>query len=253
MRLTVLGSNAGSPSPGNPASGYLVVSSEDAAVWVDAGPGTFMKLGALMDPADLSAVVLSHTHVDHCADVLALFAYLAYGLRESTDPIIVFAPQGTRDHVSAFVRADADHALHRVLEFVEVDPGDEVQVSDLAMTFGEAVHPVPALGVRFEDASTSLTYSGETGPGGDLIELATGSDVLLCEASIQGLRDDDTYAYHLTAFEAAEIASTAAVGELILTHIPFSLDTQLSIDQASSAFVGPPISYAAPDTTFSWE
>ncbi len=252
MRLNVLGSNAGAPSPANPASGYLVTT-DVASIWMEAGPGTFMKLAALMDPADLSAVVVSHTHVDHCADILALFTYLAYGLRGSADPVTVIAPPGTKDHVGEFVRAEEGHVFHDVLSFIEVDAGDELEVLDVTLTFGEAVHPVPALGVRLSDAGATVTYSGDTGPGGDLIELSTGSDALLCEASLQGVRDASTYEYHLTAFEAAEIAAVASVGELILTHIPFTLDPQLSIDQASSAFVGPPISYAAPDTTFMWE
>ena len=251
MNLTVLGSNAGAPSPGNPASGYLVTS-EVAALWLEAGPGTFMKLGALMDPAEISAVVVSHTHVDHCADLLALFTYLAYGLRGSRRAIPVYAPEGTHAHLAGFVHADEGHVFHDVLDFHEVGGGDTVEVGDLALSFGEAMHPVPTVGVRIEDGSSAIAYSGDTGPGGDLIELATGSDVLLCEASLQGLRDGDTYPHHLTAFEAGEIASVAGVGELILTHIPFTLDPQLSIDQASSAFVGP-ITYAAPNTDFTWE
>jgi ribonuclease BN (tRNA processing enzyme) len=71
----------------------------------------------------------------------------------------------------------------------------------------------------------------------------------LCEAAIQGIRDADTYPYHLTAFEAGEIAAATGAHELVLTHISSRLDPQLSIDQAAGAFVGP-ISYAAPATTF---
>ena len=44
MRLTVLGSSGTWPTPGRPASGYLI-SHEGTRVWVDAGPGTFMALG----------------------------------------------------------------------------------------------------------------------------------------------------------------------------------------------------------------
>lgn len=250
MNLTVLGSNAGCPSPANPGSGYLVQSA-DTSVWMDCGPGTFLELGKRADPAGLDAVVVSHRHVDHCADLLGLYAYLAHG-RHATVSLPVYAPPGMRDLVAGFVGAGDDHVLHQVLRFHEVEPGDAVEVGGLSLRFGEAVHPVPALVSRIDDGSSRLVYSGDTGPGGDLIELATGSDLLLCEATIQGTRDASTYAYHLTAREAGEVAAIAGAAVLAVTHVPFTQDPQRTIDQASSAFVGP-IEYAAPGTTFTTE
>lgn len=247
MRLHVLGSNAGSPSRSNPASGYLL-SHADTHIWVDAGPGTFMRLAGIMDPGTLGGVVLSHTHVDHCADVMALYTYMAYG-PSGPMPIPVHAPTGTRDHLAAFARADEGHVFHEALEIVEHEPGATADVGGFVIRFGEAVHPVPALVARFDADGSSLVYSGDTGPGGDLIELATGAATLLCEAALQGVRDHETYPYHLTAFEAGEIAAAAGVSELIVTHVPAGLDPRASIDQASGAFVGP-IDYAAPGRVF---
>lgn len=250
MNLTVLGSNAGCPAPGNPGSGYLVETG-DTSVWMDCGPGTFAELGRRIDPATLDAVVVSHRHIDHSADLLGMFAYLAYGLGGATS-LAVHAPPGFRELMAGYLNADANHLLHRVLRFQEVEPGDAVEAGSLELRFGEAVHPVPALVTRIDDGRSSVTYSGDTGPGGDLIELATGADLLLCEASIQGSRDPSTYEYHLTAREAGEIAAVAGASVLAVTHVPFTHDPQLTIDQASSAFVGP-IEYASPGTTFTTE
>jgi len=247
MRVTVLGSNAGSPSRANPASGYMV-EAHHRTIWMDAGTGTFMRLAAMMDPADLDVVVISHTHVDHCADLLGLFAYLAYGRRDS-ESILVLAPTGTRDHLASFARADEGHVFHDVLEILEIAPGGSVDVDPLSIAFGAAVHPVPALVTRISDGDSVLVYSGDTGPGGDLIGLATGASTLLCEATMQGTRDTETYPYHLTAFEAGEIAAMAGAHHLVLTHIPFDLDPQMSIDEAGAAYRGP-IEYAHHGTTF---
>lgn len=247
MRLTVLGSSAGGPSRVNPGSGYLI-ESDGTTMWVDAGPGTFMPLAALTEPGLLDGVVISHTHVDHCSDLLALYAYMAYG-PSGPGPIAVWAPEGTRDHMATFVRAGDDHVFHEVLDFHEVAPGDEAVVGGLQLRFGRAVHPVPAVVTRVAAHGSALVYSGDTGPGGDLIELATGVGTLMCEAGLQGLRDEDTYPYHLTAREAGEIAAIAGVYDLVVTHVPARLDPQLSIDQAASAFAGS-ISYASPGATF---
>jgi ribonuclease BN (tRNA processing enzyme) len=247
MKLTVLGSNASSPSRTNPASGYLV-EFDGTSVLMDAGPGTFMRLAELMDPGMLDAVVISHTHVDHCADVLALFAYMAYGPSGPT-PIPVYAPVGARDHLAAFARADASPIFHQVLDFREMRPGDADQIGTAQVRWGEAIHPVPALLTRFDLDDGSLMYTGDTGPGGDLLQLANEVTMLLCEASLQGVRDVTSYEHHLTAAEAGEIASWAGAGELVLTHIPARFDPQASIDQAEGTFAGP-VRYAAPGTTF---
>ncbi len=247
MKLTVLGSSASSPTRTNTASGYLV-EFEGKRILMDAGPGVFMKLAAIMDPGSLDAVVLSHTHVDHCTDVLALFSYMAYG-PSGPIPIPVYAPEGARDHLAAFARAGKDHVFHQVLDFREQQPGDEVWIGPAHLRFGQAIHPVPALVTRFDVGSGALTYSGDTGPGGDLATLANDTSLLLSEASLQGVRDHKTFPHHLTAVDAGELAAWAGVRELVLTHIPAAMDPEVSIEQASSVFDGP-VRYAAPGSTF---
>jgi ribonuclease BN (tRNA processing enzyme) len=247
VRLTVLGSNASSPSRENAASGYLV-EFDAKRVLMDAGPGVFTKLAEIMDPGQLDAVVISHTHIDHCADVLALFAYMAYG-PSGPIPIPVYAPVGTRDHIAAFARAGEDHVFHQVLDFREQEPGDEVWIGDAHITFGRAIHPVPALVTRYDVGDGSLVYSGDTGPGGDLANMANGASLLLAEASLQGVRNHKTFAHHLTAADAGELATWAGVERLVLTHIPANIDPAVSVEQAMGEFAGP-VAYAAPGSTF---
>ena len=215
---------------------------------MDAGPGVFGRLAEIMDPGSLDAVVISHTHVDHCADVLALFTYMAYG-PSGPIPIPVYAPHGTRDHLAAFARAGDDHVFHQVLDFTELAPGDEAWIGDAHLTFGQAIHPVPALVTRFDVADGSLVYSGDTGPGGDLAAMAKDATLLLAEASLQGARGPKTFTHHLTAVDAGELAAWSGVERLVLTHIPASLDPNLSVEQAAGAFTGP-VSYAAPGSIF---
>jgi len=247
VNVTVLGSNAAAPARTNPASGYLVSEGPDR-ILLDAGPGTFMRLAERIDPTELSGVVVSHIHVDHCADVFALYAYLAFEVATDT-PVTVVAPAGTRDRMARFVGAGSEHVFHRVLAFEELAPGESTLLDGFRVSVGEAVHPVPAFVTRIEVGGEVLAYSGDTGPGGDLIEYATGASTLLCEAAIQGLRTVDTYPHHMTALEAGEVAAAAAVDALVLTHLASRLDPQISIDQASGAYVGP-ISYAGPGRTF---
>ncbi len=247
MKLTVLGSHASSPSRTKAASGYLV-EYDGSSVWLDAGPGTFMRLAEIMDPGLIDAVVLSHTHVDHCADLLGLYSYMAYGPSGPT-PIPVYAPPGTKDQLAAFVRAGENHVFHQVLEFHEVKPGTATMIGLAEVSFGEAVHPVPAVCVRFDVGSGSLAYSGDTGPGGDLIALASEASLLLCESTLQGARGPKTLEHHLTAADAGDIASRAGVGRLVLTHLSDALDSERSIAEASGSFAGD-VAFAVPGAVF---
>jgi ribonuclease BN (tRNA processing enzyme) len=236
MNLTILGSTAGAPSRSNPASGYLV-EQEGVSIWMDAGTGTFMELAARVDPGSLDAVIISHTHVDHCSDLFGLYGYLAFGPSGDV-PVSVFVPGGAAEHLAAFARASDEHIFNMVLDIVEVSAGDSVSVGGVEIAFGKAIHPVPALVTRIEADGLSLVYSGDTGPGGDLIEMSSSADTLLCEASIGGIRDGQTYPYHLTAIEAGEIAAWSGTGRLILTHIGALVDPQQSLEEASGAFAG---------------
>lgn len=235
--LTVLGSSGGTPTRVNPASGYLVESG-DTTIWLDAGTGTFMELAERMDPGILSAVVISHIHVDHCADLFGLYGYLAYG-PSGIVPKPVYVPAGAADHLAAFARAGEEHAFHTVLDLVEVGGGDMAVVGDTVLRFGDAVHSVTGLVTRVETPEGTLAYSGDTGPGSDLVALARGADLLLCEASIPGSRDERTYPYHLTAGEAGEVATAAGAGRLVVTHFVTGVDADTAVGEARVAFEGP--------------
>jgi ribonuclease BN (tRNA processing enzyme) len=247
MKMTVLGSSASTPTRTNPASGFLVAH-QDTTLWMDAGTGTFMELARLTDPGRLDAVVISHMHVDHCSDLFGLYGYLAYGPSEG-GPIPVYLPRGGAKMFVDFAGAGDGHVFHDVLEFTEVGPHDKAQVGPLSLSFGTSVHSVPANVTRIESPDRTLVYTGDAGPGGDLFEMASGADVFLSEAKLSGIRDKDTYAYHLTAREAGEIASWAGAGHLVLTHLPHTIDPEQAIDEASAHFSGP-VSYATPGTVF---
>jgi ribonuclease BN (tRNA processing enzyme) len=247
IRLTVLGSSGGCPGPGNPASGYLIRHS-DTTIWCDAGSGTFMSLMDHVDPDDVDAIVISHVHTDHCADLVAFYGYMAYG-PSGTIPVPVYVPPNTVEPIASFVRAEGEHVFFMTMEFNEVGAGDEVTIGSISVRFAETNHPVPTVASRYEIDGRSLAYSGDTGPGGGYPALLRGCTTALCEATIQGPRDDQTYPYHLTAGEAGAVAARAGVERLILTHLSPTLTPQASIDEAATTFGSVP-DLATPGTTF---
>ena len=70
MRVDVMGSSGTYPVRGRPTAGFLITQGS-TRVWCDAGPGTFTAMPVDSDLVD--AVVVSHQHPDHCAELLIAF------------------------------------------------------------------------------------------------------------------------------------------------------------------------------------
>ena len=241
MRLTVLGSSGTYPVPGRPASGYLI-STDSTSLIIDLGPGVFLALRERIETPD--AIVLSHVHPDHCADLFPLFNEFRFG-PSGVRRLPVVAPSGLLDRFAHFLDAGEDHDLYRVFSFDEAAAGEERTIGDLTLRVGSANHTVPTLVVRVEAEGRSLVYSGDTGPGGDLEGMAQGADLLLCEASLQGPPTEDRFPYHLYAAEAGSLAARAGVGRLLVTHVPPTLDPSISVAEAAAEFDGP-VDHAVP-------
>jgi ribonuclease BN (tRNA processing enzyme) len=233
MQLRVLGANGTYPTAGHPSSGYLVTHG-DATLWVDTGSGTLATLQELMDPVNLTAVIVSHAHVDHSADIFPLYHYLRFGPKPRTG-LPLFVPENTAEPLAAFADPDGSH-FGDVFEVVVPPDGSQQTVGPFRIRFGRAHHPVPTLLIRIEAEGRSLAYTADTGTDCDLAGLASNANTLLAEATFQG--SDKPAPHHLTAQEAGEIAHRAGVERLILTHLLPTLDRKQSIEEAAARFGG---------------
>lgn len=243
LTLHVLGSTGSWPVPNAPSSGY-VVSDGDTRVIMDLGFGTMPRLE---DPTNIDAVVISHRHPDHCADVLALYHLWAYGeTRKLGVPLV--APRSTIESLAAFVDARSGNRFWEVFIPDPVAPGEERNVGSMRLGFSRVDHSVAAVAVRIESGGRSLFYTGDTGPAGEWWKAVRRSDAVLSEASWQGTGDGGDYTQHLTAAQAGEIATEIGATRLILTHLKPGLDPVRSVLEAQRTFPGP-VSHADPGLT----
>ena len=250
MKLTVLGCSGSMPGPDSPASGYLV-EADGFRLVVDLGHGAFGALQRHVRPVDVDAVIITHLHADHCIDLTAYIVALRYGSHgykwtEPTRRIPVIGPSGTHDRLAAAYDPLARKlGLNELFKFSTPVAGE---LGPFTVDFATMNHPLPTSGVRIGHAGSSLVYSADTGESPELVQLADGADVLLCEASV-GPDEPLVPDLHLTGRMAGEHATKAGVGKLIVTHVPPWLSRDAQGAEAAKAFDGP-IEVARPEGVY---
>jgi ribonuclease BN (tRNA processing enzyme) len=239
LKLTVLGCSGSLPGPDSPAAGYLV-EAEGFRLLVDLGQGAFGALQRYAQPTDVDAIVISHLHADHCIDLTAYVVALRYGGAgyraagpESRIPLI--GPSGTRDRIGAAYDPLARKlGLQELFGFSTPSDGD---LGPFGISFATTNHPVRTSAVRITHGGKSLVYSADTGECPDLVTLAQGSDLFLCEATF-GPGEEYTPDLHLTARQAGEHATKAGVDRLVVTHVPPWVSREVQREEAAAAFDG---------------
>ena len=207
MKLHLLGVDGPFPCSGGATSGYLLESG-DTLIQLDLGSGVLARLTARTAPESLTAVVLSHWHFDHCADLPVLM----YRLQAMGAVMPVYAPA---DEHSAMRKVVAEAACFRL---TDVAPGDSFSLGGLSVRVGEARHPVPAVGYRVEAEGRVFGYTGDTNTLPGLADFYRGCDLLLAD----GLFPAENWTEekpHLSAELAGSLTADAGAERLVITHL----------------------------------
>ncbi len=235
MELSVLGCAGTFPSADSPCSSYLV-RHEGYTLMIDAGNGSLGALQKVVDLLDVDAVVLSHLHADHCVD-LAAYSYARRFHPSKPDRLPVYGPKGTQDRLCQIFDTRPRDGLEEVYDFHTVTPGN-LELGPFTLDLAQTNHPIECNAIRVSAGGRSLTYSADSAVSDDLVALAHGSDLFLCEATwLNGTPYPENV--HMRASEAGEHATRADVGRLLLIHTISYQDDQQALDEAAQTFAGP--------------
>jgi len=224
-------------------SGYLIESGTTRLV-LDFGPGVLPELRRHTDFRLLSAIVISHMHLDHMLDLLALRHALAYNPRPAPAPIPLWLPPAGAAHLAQatapFDTCDEPGRFGRTIEVNEYDPEIGLGIGDLRITFAPTIHYFPGYAMRITaPTGQSLGYTGDTGPTADLVDFVTGVNILVAESTlIDGGSLPVQARGSLTAAEAGELARNAGASVLVLTHMWEELGFANYRAWAAAAFPG---------------
>jgi ribonuclease BN (tRNA processing enzyme) len=232
VRLTVIGGSGGYPGGGRPCSGYLVTA-EGFSLLVDPGYGVATALSIEGSPA-FDAVVVTHGHPDHCADLNPLLRARVLGSTPRA-ALPVYAP---RDALDAVLALDRPSALAGSCEVHDLDPGAEVSIGPFRIRTGLLPHPRLNLGLRVQAGGLVLAYTGDCGPSDALIDLANGAQLLLAEASYADAVPDPYVGSLSSATDVGREATRAQVDRLVLTHLRPETDEAAALAAAALGFEG---------------
>ncbi len=231
MKLTIIGCWGGYPKQNAASSGYLL-EHEDFKLLIDCGSGVLSKLQNIIQPEKLDAVLLSHYHPDHIADIGVLqHARLIQGLLGKKFSSLPLFGHGFNQHEFAKL------TYKNITEGVAYNPAVKLFVGPFQVSFLKTNHPVPCYAMRFEVDGKVIVYTADSSFKEDFIEFSRNADVLLCECNFYGHQDGKS-AGHMNSVDAGQFAQKAAVKQLILTHLPHYGNLAELLTEASNEFTG---------------
>jgi ribonuclease BN (tRNA processing enzyme) len=229
---------------------------------VDCGYGTLRSLVACgVGYAQISTIFFTHLHDDHTSDLAALLSHQWTGQRAK--PTDVYGPYGTAAMVEgalAFFKANVEirtvdegrttrpEALFHGHDLAATDKpapafsDDRVTVTSVENTHfpgrSKARMPYRSLAYRFDSKTRSIVFAGDTAYSKNLVNLAQGADVFICEVMDEAVHDemaarakaaadagnpDNIYRHvadtHSTPADVGRMASEAQVKLVVLNHL----------------------------------
>jgi ribonuclease BN (tRNA processing enzyme) len=200
-------------------------------VWIDAGGGTLAELLRHCSLGQLDAIWISHLHPDHCSDlILAAHMVALMGGRRPT----VYGPPGWAARLDGG-RGDTT-SMAEVFAVRELRDGERVRLPGLELEAIAVRHEGATFGLRASAGGSTIAYSADSGPCDALQRLAAKADLLICAA---GTMRPEGSEIHLNPEQAGELASTASVRRLVLTHLRPPIDETAAVSRAATRFPGP--------------
>jgi ribonuclease BN (tRNA processing enzyme) len=242
VSVQVLGSGGPELDDGRTSSAYLIWVNNKARVLVDAGSGSSVQFGAAGASFEtLDAILLSHLHTDHSADLTSFVKGGYFTNREKN--LWVLGPDGnhtmpsTNAYVSSLI---GGQGAFKYLSSYTIEGQDDYTISaksvasaTLEKPFEYAVNsdisvqamsvnhgPIPTLAWKVKANGCEAVFSGDTNDKeGNLSRFAKNADLLVLHNAIDDNAGRVAKNLHMTPTQIVDIATQSKAKRIVLSHI----------------------------------
>jgi len=249
LKIILLGTGGPRPDP-NRQGPSIIIKLDNNCLLIDAGRGVTTQIArAGIKVTDLDSIFITHHHFDHiCGLADLLFAAWISGRKEE---IQIYGPKDTSEIVqlyfnriyhkditfrlkeSSLGKSNVDD-IRNIINVNEISPGliynqDDCKVYAYYVEHGHGlgmtIEEWPCYGYRFELDGKIVAISGDAIFCSNLIQLSKDADILIQCAYLADVEIKnhflDLISKHVLASSlmAGEIAASARVKKLVLTHI----------------------------------
>ncbi|XP_016969832.2 ribonuclease Z, mitochondrial [Drosophila rhopaloa] len=236
-KIIFLGTGSCIPNKTRNVSSILIKTAIDAYVLLDCGEGTYGQIVRLYGSdqgkhvlRQLKAIYVSHLHADHHIGLIGLLRDRRQ-LEPKAEPLILLAPRQIEPWLEFYNREieTIDDAYTLVangelmagpLTGEKVEPLGITAISTCLVrhcpnSFGISL----TLAAKHKNENVKITYSGDTMPCQDLIDLGRDSTVLIHEATMEDeLEEEARLKTHSTVSQAIQQGRNMDARHTILTH-----------------------------------
>ncbi len=241
VKLQVLGSGGPEIDDGRVSSSHLLWVNGKARILVDAGSGSAHQFGQSQAKfSDLDAILLTHLHVDHSADLPAFIKASFFTDRKQDLYILgpkgnqlmpdttafveqLFGSEGAFAYLSNYLLPESNspykiQAINASLDHRTIQshkPDDDITVHSIGVNHG----PISAVAWRIDVGDCSVTFSGDMSNQFDALKLlAKDTDLLVANNAIEEGATGVARKLHMPPSVIGQIATAAQAKKLLLAH-----------------------------------
>jgi ribonuclease BN (tRNA processing enzyme) len=231
MKVIILGSGTALPKRNRVGSGFLI-EANGRNILFDCGRGVVQRIVETdIDIFDIDRVFISHPHADHMADLVPLVqaVHVKNQYVKKKGSLYLHGYPGFKKDFEAI-----DNILHPEetnFDLIVSEQGNKTLKFDGIKIETHLVPHVPkffsSLGFRLRAEEKTVMYSGDSGFGKVLLELANEVDLAIIETSmgVKRSREKGEVPNHLSASEVGRIGREAKVEKLVVSH-NYEFDTE---------------------------
>ncbi len=241
VQLQILGSGGPEFGDQRASSSYLIWVNGKAKILVDAGAGSgfnFEKTKAKIE--DLEAILFTHLHVDHSADLPAFIKASFFSKRDRDLPILgpegnslmpatsefvqnLLGNEGAFRYLKDYLNNSQNKSYHLQMRDMPIAPHNmqRYRLTEDILLEAIAVHhgPIPAIAWRVNTAGYSITFSGDMSNNYQtLAVLAKDTDILVMHNAVPESAEGVAAILHMKPSEIGEIAKKAQAKQLVISH-----------------------------------